>query len=379
MLPGDRSFPSRPDAEGSSRSLERTITRPLNTSFGYTDLVSQLEESKFLRLFRYLAAEATNAPASGPHSIGVPDAELQVMTTAGDRWTTAQNLFFQLEHLPVACWAPANVDRFFSEALSAAFTNLKEQPRHLNALAGNAMASPAPESGWPVHWSGIDSYYLFVTNVCDPALLSDDSQRYVQIAHDLYESILGLPRHSHPRFGIGNPDVFSERTPCQIQQFIVSLINDPSSYYLIAREGSISVVPVTEHGQYATTNKQHEDTRTAHQFATVTNAITSPILSSSKLSQFEELLNSPRTKEKDIQHFLRSTPEILFSLDEHYCELQPHICLYDTTGNRLIPDFMVRLKPESTWDLVELKMPHDAITVRLHWLARSFVPVGLLV
>jgi hypothetical protein len=179
----------------------------------YTNLLSQLEESKFLRLFRYLAAEATDTPATGPFPVDVQDAELQVMTVAGDRWTTAQNLFFQLEHLPIACWHAANIEALLTNALTAAFTCLKVKPELINILAANAMASPTPESGWPIHWSGIDSYYLFVTNLCDPALLGDDCERYTEIAHNLYEAILGVPRHSHPRFGVGNPETFSDRTP----------------------------------------------------------------------------------------------------------------------------------------------------------------------
>jgi hypothetical protein len=144
---------------------------------------------------------------------------------------------------------------------------------------------------------------------------------------------------------------------------MVDLINTPSSYYLIAREGQISVVPVTEHGRYATGGSTQTGSQTRHEFATVTSTLRSPNLCSGKLSQFEDLLNSRQTKEKDIQQFLKSTPEILFSLDNRYCELRPHICLYDSTGNRLIPDFMVRLEAGRSWDLIELKMPHDVISV----------------
>jgi hypothetical protein len=99
---------------------------------------------------------------------------------------------------------------------------------------------------------------------------------------------------------------------------------------------------------------------------TVTSALRAPQLCSERLAQFEELLNSRGTKEKDIQQFLRTTPEILFSLDDRYCELKPHVCLYDSTGNKLIPDFMVCLEPERSWDIIELKMPYDAITVQSH-------------
>ena len=332
--------------------------------FAYTDLLSQLEESKFLRLFRYLADAATGTPATGPFPLALEQAELQVMTIAGDRWTTAQNFFFQLEHLPIACWHAANIESLLTGALTAAFTCLKRKPELLDVLAAKAMARPTPESGWPTHWSGIDSYYFFVTNICDPALLGGDGDRYTEIAHGLYESILGISRDSHPRFGLGNPETFCERTPNQVEQFMVDLINSPSSYYLIAREGYISVTPVTEHGQYATGEKSQPKSPGSRNAVTVTSALRAPHLCSEKLAQFEELLNSRGTKEKDIQQFLRTTPEILFSLDDRYCELRPHVCLYDSTGKRLIPDFMVCLEPERTWDIFELKMPYDAITVQ---------------
>jgi hypothetical protein len=125
------------------------MIRTSNSPVAYTELLSQLEESKFLHLFRHLAAEATDLRATGPQALGLQDAEIQVMTTDGDRWTTAQNLFFQLEHLPIACWHAANVESLLTSALTAAFTCLKREPKLIEALEGKTMAGATSESGWP--------------------------------------------------------------------------------------------------------------------------------------------------------------------------------------------------------------------------------------
>jgi hypothetical protein len=77
----------------------------------------------------------------------------------------------------------------------------------------------------------------------------------------------------------------------------------------------------------------------------------------------EFFINSPRTKEKDIQNFLEINPEFLFALDENYCEIKPHVCLIDRGTTQLVPDFMARIEDSNIWDIIELKLPIHPILV----------------
>jgi hypothetical protein len=336
-----------------------------NSTGRFADLLSQLEASKFLRLFRHLATTTSDENyASGPNPLDLANAELQIMTQGASRFSDAQNHFFQLAHLPVGLWGSSNVEAFIEASLTAAFTELRGKPRLIESLRGLSMADTTKNT-WPPEWSKISSFYLFVTNVCDPVFLSEECERYTELAHRLLEQIVGLERRSHPAFGVGNPEVFAEQTPEAVEQFVIDLINSPSSYYLIAREGRISVTPVTEHGQYPAGPLRRNGNGMTSNLAVATSAlINSQPITLGVLSQFEDLLNSRFVKEQDIQEFLKTNPEILFSLDERYCEIRPHVCLYDSQENRLVPDFMVRLDNSRLWDLIELKLPHEKITVR---------------
>ena len=339
------------------------IIRP-NSTGRFADLLSQLEDSKFVRLFRHLASATSDENyATGPNPLDLANAEVQIMTQGACRYTDAQNHFFQLAHLPVGLWDSSNIEVFIEASLTAAFTDLRGDPRLVDSLSGLCMAD-ATKNTWPPEWTTISSAYFLVTNVCDPALLSEDCERYTKLAHRLFEQIVGLERRSHPVFGVGNPEVFAEKAPKAVEQFVIDLINSPSSYYLIAREGGISVLPVTEHGQYATGLLRENGGGMTPDWAVVTSALMNPRSITLKvLSHFEDLLNSRGVKERDIQEFLKAHPEILFSLDERYCEIRPHVCLYDPLGNRLIPDFMVRLENSRSWHVIELKLPHEGITV----------------
>lgn len=332
------------------------------------DLISQLEEDKFLRLFRFLTSNRAcmsnllDPETTTGQPLNLPD--VQIHKFVGERVSSLQSLIvvwlFQLVHLPAFLWGTDLVDKHFKQALLLAFKNLSENPTLL-ATIGDRFVGDAPRSWLQGTAEGYD-YYLF-TNVCreidDPSLsLLTDS------AHKLFECTSGLSRDSHPRFGIGTPETLAGFAPELVRQFIVDLMKLPSSYYLLAREGRISIVPITEHGVFLSSDTVRRD-KSAVWETTVTSNLhwqCSPL--GRAVSTLEELLNLRTTKEADIQSFLQEHPQVLFSLDERYCELKPHVCLSDSKQGRLIPDFMIRIEDSSVWDVVELKLPTDSLILR---------------
>jgi len=80
------------------------------------------------------------------------------------------------------------------------------------------------------------------------------------------------------------------------------------------------------------------------------------------LSDFQALIDDKKTKEKDLQNFFVTNPEFLLLLNEKYCDLRPHVCLFDAKRERLVPDFMVRLQGSNVWDVIELKRPQHVLT-----------------
>lgn len=75
------------------------------------DLLSQLEESKFLQLFRFLS-NLQDRQRSTVQPLDLPNSELHLQAVAGSRFHDACGWFFQLAHLPVSLWHPDNTKVF---------------------------------------------------------------------------------------------------------------------------------------------------------------------------------------------------------------------------------------------------------------------------
>lgn len=79
------------------------------------------------------------------------------------------------------------------------------------------------------------------------------------------------------------------------------------------------------------------------------------------LREFEELLNSSRTTEEDIQKFLERKPG--FVLGENYRELHSKVLLEREDDGPLIPDFVLEPFDCELCDLLELKLPGEPVVV----------------
>ena len=324
------------------------------------DLLSQLEESKFLQLFRFLS-NLQNRQPSIVQPLDLPNSELHLQAVAGSRFHDAAGWFFQLAHLPISLWHPDNTKVFLERNLSAAFNDLKSRNDLLGVLQGERSFDITSQHGWPTHWCNYSPTYYLFTNICDDAITGVG---YEEVARDLFRQIIGADPPEHLGFGVGNPESVVAYDSSQVMNFIVELLNMPSAYYFIAREGHVSIVPVTERGSFFASG--FPKSRSADpSSAVVTTALsrTNPV-AYSVIREFEDLLNRKATKEADIQSFLGDNPEILLALDERYCEIKPHICLYDARKERLVPDFMIRLQDSNIWHAIELKLPKHAVTVR---------------
>jgi hypothetical protein len=80
--------------------------------------------------------------------------------------------------------------------------------------------------------------------------------------------------------------------------------------------------------------------------------------------EFEELLNSDRVHERDIQEFLEANPEFLLGAD--YDLALPQVVLPIGYGESLRPDFILRPMAGVSWDaaVVELKLPGQRLVRR---------------
>src|ERR1043166_6284171 len=348
------------------------------------DLLSQLEETKFLRLFRYLAnLRDNNLYADNLCLPTVPldlaDAELMVRTVgqvSGLRsWATSW--VFQIEHIPSCLWNKNVLDQYFEARLKAVFRTLKKKSDPLQFLHGGFNDDVDRPLQYPL---ALDLDYYIFTNVCH-CIDDDAASRFSDKAHAMFSEVLDIPLERHPRFGIGTPESALNANQAAVEKFILDLLGMPSSYYFLAREGRISIAPSIEHGSFFASQRssRHEIEDTG--LATV---ITSALSSSSRfavpgLSDLELLINSPDTKEADLQEFFRTNSHFLFALDERYCDIRPHICLFDSNEDRLMPDFMARIHESNIWNIIELKRPQHFLTNRTSELEKisSFAARGV--
>ena len=74
-------------------------------------------------------------------------------------------------------------------------------------------------------------------------------------------------------------------------------------------------------------------------------------------------IRAPQILERDLQQFFEEHPQLLTCLDERYSEVRSHVCLIDSAGNKLVPDFMMRIEDSDVWDILELKLPNAPLSV----------------
>lgn len=114
----------------------------------------------------------------------------------------------------------------------------------------------------------------------------------------------------------------------------------------MAREGRVSVVPMTEHGLYLTG---------ACASPSAATATSTPPSGSGALADLDALVASPRTSEADLQAFFTEHPHLLVGLDDRLCQVSAHVALASPGATKLVPDFMVRLENPGQFAFVELK------------------------
>ncbi|HKV36890.1 MAG TPA: Shedu anti-phage system protein SduA domain-containing protein [Pyrinomonadaceae bacterium] len=80
-----------------------------------------------------------------------------------------------------------------------------------------------------------------------------------------------------------------------------------------------------------------------------------------EIEEFEELINSSRSTEHDIQKFLENHPKFL--LGHEYQKLHPQVILEREEQGKLIPDFLVQPFNKEFCDIVDLKLPSAPLIV----------------
>jgi hypothetical protein len=346
----------RPELLGRSQNTAVTVSGSRNDT---VDLLSQLEECKFVRFHRQLMCE-DNEPERCTIPLDLPDAEVFLTTVENENVGFVGGYFDHVAHLPASLWQPDFVELFVEKSLRQSFRNLAHRPDLVQILDGTRTVKRSREL-FGFSEEQLPEDYLLFTNIQDDRLM--DRQRFSDFARGLYTRMLNVPLADCPNFHLVTPgSVTSVSGANQIKHLLIDLLNTPSAYYLVAREGRMSVIPTTEHGAFFSSNL---DRGNGEESSVLSAVITSTLPTFKVPSEFEVFLNeSPKIKERDIQRYLEMHPEVLFALDERYSEVRPHVCLVDSKGERLVPDFMARLHGSNLWELIELKMPDHSITVR---------------
>lgn len=334
------------------------------------NLVPRLEEPKFTKLFGYLAG-AEGSPGFSPYFPVTPilqkSAEIwhKVAGEIGQVGGWTANWFFQIEHMPFPISDQDTVRALFARRLRAALTDLRQKPGGVRELTSRDIRYSIGGGGAEddLYMTHRENTYFFFTNLRHDFFRSGEPWT---IARDMFRDLMGIRLDDRLDFGIGTPDTMCEGEPEETANCLVDLLNLCSNYYIVAREGHVSIVPTLHRGQYF--SSVYGSCHTQQNMLPVGAAATWAssqlrALSASTISDFEALLNSGRTKEEDIQRFLETNPQFLFTLDESYAEIRPHVCLVDSGDTQLIPDFMARVEDTDIWDIIELKLPHHRAVV----------------
>lgn len=310
----------------------------------YSRLIAQLEAAKFVRLVRHMAdlpidRDNLRLPAMA-HGLRRTELLVRMFGKISALSSWAATWVFQLSYLPVGLWTEEAVVSHLKRSLTHAFADLAAHPESHQIL----YASDQRQEDVLQYPIATDAFYYLASNIA--SALTDSALD--RVGKHFRKKFGGAIQ----QFGMATPQSIAQSAPDESKRCLLDLLNMPSSYYFVAREGRISVVPATEHGWYLV--GRGEDPAPA----TATSTLGSHVIG---LSDLEGLVNSRRTSEADIQHFLAEHPHFLFALDERYVEVRPHVGLLSPAETRLVPDFLVRHEESSRWDMIELKKPAAAI------------------
>lgn len=341
-------------------------------------LLSNLEESKFLRFFRHIEypedPDSEDPDDSSDRVTTLPldfeGAEVHLMEVRDDTAGFGACYFNQVVHLPTSLWCSEAIEEYFEDHLWRALATFKHRPDLTKKLDGTSTYEFYRDGGGPPQSDILPEDYFFFTNICHEILKHGPRcpNGFESTARNLFTRVLSIPPERCPSIHITNPEtVLQGPAKSHVVRFLIDVANAPSSYYLLAREGQISVIPAVEHGLFFATGNETIDSMGSCVTTVPASAIApSRLITSDLISGFEHLLNTRNVREREIQEFIEVHPQLLSSLDERYCEIRPHVCLYDGSGERLVPDFMARIQDSNLWDVIELKLPTDVLTVNRH-------------
>lgn len=344
------------------------------------DLLSQLEEVKFRQLFRTLIDHHTE---EGGESVTYATSRSYVFARYVPAGVfTSDASFFQLAYLPASLSEESSIRPFFSHELRTGLEDLR--------LLGIPPFGPEPPWGLPppnlpfvvrrdYHQPGAYTYY-FVTNLHNAyvgghgAAAMEHSGSY-QDAQTIFSDVLGMSFAPEAwrgmEFGIGSPLTIAQR-PEAVCDELVRLLNAPSDYAIVARQGELALVPTVNHGLFFASEGEQPG-----EIAGVPTGMSATICSAkpldnanSALQELETLIRAPRIRERDLQQFFEEHPQFLTCLDERYSEVRSHVCLVDSAGNKLVPDFMMRIEDSDVWDVIELKLPKAPLLVETMGVSR---------
>lgn len=345
-------------------------------------LLSNLEESKFLRFFRHIEYPEDPDPedpdSSSDSSATLPldlwGAEVHLTEVKDDHAGFGACYFNQVLHLPMSLWCSEAIQEYCEDQLWRALLDFKRRPDLTKKLDGTSTYEFYRDGGGPPQSEILPEDYFFFTNICHEVLRHGPQcpNGFESTARDLFTRVLSIPPERSPSIHITTPETILEGArwrpgKSEVLRFLIDVANSPSSYYLLAREGYISVIPTVEHGLFFANGSEMTASMGSGVTTVAASAIApSRLITTNLISDFEHLLNTRNIKEREIQEFMEDHPQLLSSLDERYCEIRPHVCLYDATEERLIPDFMARIQDSNLWDVIELKLPKDVLTVSRH-------------
>jgi hypothetical protein len=341
-------------------------------------LLSNLEESKFLRFFRHI--EYPEDPDSSPDGsatlpLDLRGAEVHLMEVKDDHAGFGACYFNQVLHLPTSLWCSEAIQEYCEDQLWRALLDFKRRPDLTKKLDGTSTYEFYRDGGGPPQPDILPEDYFIFTNICHEVLRHGPRcpNGFESTARNLFTRVLSIPPERCPRIFITTPEtILAGAAKSDVVRFLIDVANSPSSYYLLAREGHISVIPTVEHGLFFA-NGSETTACIGSGITTVAASAIAPsrLITSNLISDFEHLLNTRSIKEREIQEFIEVHPHLLSTLDERYCEIRPHVCLYDATGERLVPDFMARIQDSNLWDVIELKLPKDVLTVSHHAIQKA--------
>lgn len=208
----------------------------------------------------------------------------------------------------------------------------------------------------PKYWYKGKLLYYHLTNLDISAFNDYEPEISLEMLEVLKVNSTIFSNESKEYFqvGFGCPEIFMNNKPDYFIKTIREIENNPDEL-IISYFNDNCRIQASNQRKYSIWDKKRPKHIYSSQFVENNSSLLECF------SEFEHLINKSLVNEIELQKFLESNQEFLYSLG--YDAIYPQLTLVDDDGRILKPDFFLKPIDSNLWDILDIKLPSIKLIV----------------